>query len=83
MRLNQLLNHHKNTKGKDVKADQDDTSFAEVGKFTWCTSNQHLMFLENTINKYTMKPVFSDDQRVPVDWLPRQDTFKPKLATWV
>jgi hypothetical protein len=41
------------------------------------------MFLENTINKYTMKPVFSDDQRVPVDWLPRQDTFKPKLATWV
>jgi hypothetical protein len=41
------------------------------------------MFLENTINKYTMKPVFSDESKEPVDWLPREEMFKPKLATWV
>jgi len=65
------LSFHKKTKPKnEEKEDQKNRGFMDVGKFTWSTSNQYLMFLENTINKYTMKPVFGEDSKEPVDWLP-------------
>jgi len=68
MRLNQILNFHKKKKTK--KEDKEDASFANVGNFCWSTSNLYLMFLENTINKYTKTPVFGEDLKEPVEWLP-------------
>lgn len=39
------------------------------------------MFLENSINQLTKKPVWQDDEIV--DWLPANELYKPKLIPWV
>ena len=59
MRLNQLLNQHKKAR----------TEEGEVSKQNWCTSNLALMFLENSIKRYTDQPVWQDNkivQQMPI-----------------
>lgn len=77
MRLNELLNFHKNnvTKG-------DGPAFNE-NKFLWATSNMVLMFLENVIKRYTRRPIFSLDNPItPLSYQPAIDTYKPKLHSF-
>jgi hypothetical protein len=64
MRLNELLNFHKNHGSRPG----DTTPQAET-KLIWATSNIILMFLENVIKKYTRKPVFGEDNpTVPLNY---------------
>ena len=77
MRLNELLNQPKNINKK-----QHDESQQQESKFIWATSNIVLMFLENSIKKFTRKPVFTDDNPVPLTYRPAEDTFKIKLHSY-
>ena len=71
MRLNELLNVHKTKNSQDG------------ARFFWVTSNFTLMFLENSIRKYTRKPVFNQENpNVPTGWEPAFEIFKPKLISW-
>jgi len=75
MRLNELLNIHKNK--KNVKSEDDEASpLKSMGKQTWTNSNLLLMFLENTIKRYTRTPTF-DENRVPISFDPPIEVFKP------
>jgi hypothetical protein len=58
MRLNELLNFHKNNNLRSGEAPP------QVDKFHWATSNIVLMFLENAIKKYTKRPIFTEDNPV-------------------
>jgi hypothetical protein len=79
MRLNELLNIHKN-KRKSDDADEEKTLLS-LGKQTWTNSNLMLMFLENTIKKHSRKPNFNTD-RVPTSFDNVHEVFKPKLMKW-
>lgn len=78
MRLNELLNVHKNRK----QHDHEDGTFKERSRYTWTTSNLFLMFLENTIKKHTQRPIFGEDPNVPESFEPAIEEFKPKLIKW-
>jgi len=65
MRLNELLNIHKIKKmGEDEKPEK-----TSISNQSWTNSNLLLMFLENTINKYSRKPTF-DENRTPISYEP-------------
>lgn len=40
------------------------------------------MFLENTIKKCTRKPIYSEDETVPVSYEPPIEVFRPKMINW-
>ena len=83
MRVNILLNTHKKQKNLEEEGGEG-TNFADIGKFTWATSNILLMFMENCIQKYTPEPHFTvSDSDVPLNWTPAAENIKLKLMTWV
>ena len=79
MRLNQLINKHKKKKEGRVAKDLD------AGKYIWTTPAMILLFLQNTIEKYTRSPnINEDNQSMASDKMSDiPEDIKIRLPSWL